>query len=413
MAGNDVLRTQAATGLRVVAKRILNCPLAHLEGFIIGGHLLDPPDQWGRTNLTVRAMRKGTQRRTAEEIDEALESRGAYLALSATSEGISLRLTCLPDDLQDCLNILAEIVTEPAFKETEVAKERNRLLSSLRQDLTRPEEVSFRLFAQLAYSEEHPFHRPASGHPDTVEPLTPEACWRCHQETVLPSRAIFAVVADQDPSALAELTLRSFESWTTPSSELTAVPEAPVPSEPRRERQVLPDRTQCWVTMGHPSVRRTDPLFYPAHLLTTILGAGWGRLFTEIRDNQGLAYAVGASLQSGLGPGPFFVRMGINPHDIDRAIDGVLQELNKIVKEPPDFSEIEDAKNYVVGRLRVSMETSAGIAGVLLSCELFGLGLDYPDKIRAHYEPIGRDDLAEAASRLIFPDRLAIAIAGP
>jgi zinc protease len=136
-------------------------------------------------------------------------------------------------------------------------------------------------------------------------------------------------------------------------------------------------------------------------------------LFTQIRDNQGLAYAVGASLQAGLGEGPFVVRMGINPNDVERAIDSALAELTKIRREPPTPDEVADAKNYLLGRLVLSMENSGGIAALLVTCELFGLGLDYPQQAKNFYEPITPEQVLEVAQSVLHPDRMAIAIAGP
>jgi len=143
------------------------------------------------------------------------------------------------------------------------------------------------------------------------------------------------------------------------------------------------------------------------------LGAGWGRLFTQIRDNQGLAYAVGAALQAGLGEGPFVVRMGVNPKDVDRAVESALTELTKIRQEPPNPEEVTDAKNYLLGRLVLSMENSEGVASLLVSCELFGLGLDYPQRAKSFYEPITPEQVLEVAQSVLHPDRVAIAIAGP
>ena len=192
-----------------------------------------------------------------------------------------------------------------------------------------------------------------------------------------------------------------------------ALPSASLPESAKRDYVNLPDKLQAWITMGHKGLKRTDERFYAANVMATILGAGWGRLFTQIRDNQGLAYAVGASLHAGLGEGPFVVRMGVNPKDIDRAIDSAIAELNKIRTEPPSEDEVADAKNYLLGRLVLSMETTGGIAAMLVSCELYELGLDYPQRARSLYEPITPDKVKQVAEEVLHPDKLAIAIAGP
>jgi zinc protease len=181
----------------------------------------------------------------------------------------------------------------------------------------------------------------------------------------------------------------------------------------KRDYVNLPDKMQSWIVMGHKGLRRTDERFYAANVMATILGAGWGRLFTQIRDNQGLAYAVGASLQAGLVEGPFIVRMGVNPKDVDRAIESAIAELNKIRTEPPTDDEVADAKNYLLGRLVLSMETTSGVASMLVTCELYGLGLDYPQRAKDLYAPVTKERVRETAEELLHPDKMAIAIAGP
>ncbi len=201
--------------------------------------------------------------------------------------------------------------------------------------------------------------------------------------------------------------------WDGTDEPEVEFPSASLPEATNRDYISLPDKSQTWIAMGHKGIRRTDEQFYAANVLATILGSGWGRLFTQIRDNQGLAYAVGASLQAGLAEGPFVVRMGVNPKDVDRAIESALIELHKIRTEPPTEEEVEDAKNYLLGRLVLSMETTSGVAAMLVSCELYRLGLDYPQRAKEFYAPITQEQVLEAAQTLLHPERMAIAIAGP
>jgi zinc protease len=105
--------------------------------------------------------------------------------------------------------------------------------------------------------------------------------------------------------------------------------------------------------------------------------------------------------------------MGVNPKDIDQAIDSAIAELDKIRTEPPKEDEVADAKSYLLGRLLLSMETTGGIAAMLVSCELYGLGLDYPQRAKSLYEPITAEQVKQVAEEILHPDKLAIAIAGP
>ncbi len=413
MKSAEPLRTVLPNGCVLIAQRLSGAPLINLHGFVKGGTIFEVPQKVGSINLMAQTLRRGTETKTAQEIDDALERRGAELSFSVGHEGVAFQLSCLPQDFAECASLIAEILRHPTFPEDELEKQRLRLVNALRDAMTRPEEVSYRRFFSLAYSPDHPFHYPSDGTPESVSSLSRDDILEAYRKAFNPARTIIAVVGDMEPQRMLDTLASLISDWETDSPAEIDLPSAQLPDGLKRDYATLPDKLQAWVTMGHKGLRRNDERFYAANIMATILGAGWGRLFTQIRDNQGLAYAVGASLQSGLGEGPFTVRMGVNPKDIDKAIDSAIAELNRIRTEPPSKDEVEDAKNYLLGRLVLSIETTGGVAAMLVSCELYGLGLDYPQRARSFYEPITPEQVRQVAEEVLHPDKLAISIAGP
>ncbi len=416
MRTSEPVRIVLTNGCVLIAQQVKGAPLVSLNGFVKGGTIWEIPEKIGSVNLMAQTLRRGTETKTAQEIDDALERRGANLNFSAGHEGVSFYLSCLPQDYADCVSLLLEILLKPTFPEEELEKQKLRTVNALRDALTRPEEVSYRRFLSLAYDSNHPLHYPADGTPESVEGLSRDDILAAYRKALHPSRTIIAVVGDMEPKRLLDILAEEWGDRTTGRQDNEAnvdFPTASLPEGAKREYVNLPDKMQSWIVMGHKGLRRTDERFYAANVMATILGAGWGRLFTQIRDNQGLAYAVGASLQAGLVEGPFIVRMGVNPKDVDRAIESAIAELNKIRTEPPTDDEVADAKNYLLGRLVLSMETTSGVASMLVTCELYGLGLDYPQRAKDLYAPVTKERVRETAEELLHPDRMAIAIAGP
>lgn len=413
MRFHDPIRKVLSNGCTLIAQQVKGAPLISLYGFIKGGMLYEKPEKVGRINLMAQTLRRGTETKTAQDIDETLERRGADLGFGLGHEGISFHLTCLPQDYKDCSSLLTEILRFPSFPEEEIEKQKLRNVNALKDALTRPEEVSYRRFLSLAYPPSHPFHFTPDGNPESVANISREDVFQAYQEVVDPSRSIFAIVGDMEPQKLIDTFVELISDWEQKGENFRDFPTASLPEIALREQVNLPDKLQAWVTMGHKGIRRNDERFYAANIATTILGAGWGRLFTQIRDNQGLAYAVWAALQAGLAEGPFIVRMGVNPKDIDQAIESALFELEKIRNEPPSEDEVADAKNYLLGRLTLSMETTSGIASMLVSCELYGLGLDYPQRAKSLYEPIKPEKVMEVAFEVIHPECSVISVAGP
>jgi zinc protease len=416
MRTSEPVRIVLTNGCVLIAQQVKGVPLVSLNGFVKGGTIWEIPEKIGSVNLMAQTLRRGTETKTAQEIDDALERRGANLNFSAGHEGVSFYLSCLPQDYADCVSLLLEILLKPTFPEEELEKQKLRTVNALRDALTRPEEVSYRRFLSLAYDLNHPLHYPADGTPESVEGLSRDDILAAYRKALHPSRTIIAVVGDMEPKRLLDILAEEWGDRTTGRQDNEAnvdFPTASLPEGAKREYVNLPDKMQSWIVMGHKGLRRTDERFYAANVMATILGAGWGRLFTQIRDNQGLAYAVGASLQAGLVEGPFIVRMGVNPKDVDRAIESAIAELNKIRTEPPTDDEVADAKNYLLGRLVLSMETTSGVASMLVTCELYGLGLDYPQRAKDLYAPVTKERVRETAEELLHPDKMAIAIAGP
>jgi zinc protease len=416
MRTSEPVRIVLTNGCVLIAQQVKGAPLVSLNGFVKGGTIWEIPEKIGSVNLMAQTLRRGTETKTAQEIDDALERRGANLNFSAGHEGVAFYLSCLPQDYADCVSLLLEILLKPTFPEEELEKQKLRTVNALRDALTRPEEVSYRRFLSLAYDSNHPLHYPADGTPESVEGLSRDDILAAYRKALHPSRTIIAVVGDMEPKRLLDILAEEWGDRTTGRQDNEAnvdFPTASLPEGAKREYVNLPDKMQSWIVMGHKGLRRTDERFYAANVMATILGAGWGRLFTQIRDNQGLAYAVGASLQAGLVEGPFIVRMGVNPKDVDRAIESAIAELNKIRTEPPTDDEVADAKNYLLGRLVLSMETTSGVASMLVTCELYGLGLDYPQRAKDLYAPVTKERVRETAEELLHPDKMAIAIAGP
>jgi zinc protease len=167
--------------------------------------------------------------------------------------------------------------------------------------------------------------------------------------------------------------------------------------------------------LGTAGPQRSAPDFLAASLGNNILGQFglMGRIGEVVREQAGLAYYAGSSLSGGLGPGPWHVAAGVDPANIDQAIDLIRAEITRFVNEPVTTDELSDSQANYIGRLPLSLESNAGVAGALINLERYALGLDYyrryPDLIRA----ITRQDVLDAARHYLHPDRLGIAVAGP
>jgi len=138
-----------------------------------------------------------------------------------------------------------------------------------------------------------------------------------------------------------------------------------------------------------------------------------GRIGDVVREKSGLAYYAYSSLSSGLGPGSWEVSAGINPQNVKKASDLIIDELKRFVQEGVTADELADSKANFIGRLPLSLESNGGVANALLNIERYDLGLDYYRRYAGLVDEVNREDVLNTARKFIDPDRLAIAVAGP
>jgi zinc protease len=167
--------------------------------------------------------------------------------------------------------------------------------------------------------------------------------------------------------------------------------------------------------LGWPGLARNDPDFLKARLTNTVLGVFgmMGRLGTSVRVEQGLAYYVYSRLEAGLGAGPWLAHAGVNPANVEQAIDGILHEVRRLRDEPVPADELSDSQSYLTGIMPLQLETNEGVASVILDMERYQLGLDYLEHYADLVYEVTVSDLQEMAQTYLDPEHYVLAIAGP
>ncbi|MFA9490607.1 MAG: M16 family metallopeptidase, partial [Anaerolineales bacterium] len=160
---------------------------------------------------------------------------------------------------------------------------------------------------------------------------------------------------------------------------------------------------------------RYDDDYLTAVLANNILGrfGMYGRIGDSVRENAGLAYYSYSVITGGLGPGPWQVIAGVNPVNIDKAIELIQDEIRKITSRRVSSSELLENQANFIGRLPMQLESNEGVAGALLSLERYDLGMDYYQRYPDLIASITREEIFTTAKRYLDADRLTIAIAGP
>lgn len=408
-------RAQLPNGLVVLIHENHANPTVAIHGLVKAGAIFDTARTAGLAGFAAAMLDRGTASRTAYEQAEALESLGASLHFDGGAETVTFSGHALAEDLPAVLEVLADALVAPSFLPEQIEKARDELLVRVKMSEENTSYVAARAANELLYPADHPYHRPPIGTLDTLRALTRQDLVSFHASHYGPAQAILVLAGDVDPESTLEKVRRSFQDWRTlERAPSFAVPDAPVPKSPQKRVVRMKGKSQVDVAFALPGLKRTDPAYYAGMMANFVLGGGSlsSRLMDSIRDRQGLVYGVYSNLSAGIGAGPIQIRAGTNPANADRTADAILAEVERMHREGPDESEIEEAVSYLTGVFPVRMETNAGVAAQILGAELYGLGVDYIERYPSIIRSVSLDQAREAAGTILHPQSHALAIAG-
>lgn len=414
-AGLAPSRRVLENGVVVVAKESRKTPAVTISLAVRAGSICDPVGHPGATFLLARTIDRGTTTRSAAEIAETLEDKGASLTIAVTRHLFSLVSTCLAEDFATVLSLLADIVISPSLPDQELAIQKGEVITAIRQDADNPAVRAMEALMALLYGAEHPYGRPAKGTVDLVERTTREQLLALHAGRFAPGELTVVVVGDVDQGKAFDVAAAAFGSWRHPAPAPLTLPGAGVASTRRRVVLPMMNKAQTDIAYGFTTITRADPDYYAFWLMNVVLGnyAMGGRLGDSIRERQGMAYYASSTFDPNILPGPLVVRAGVSAANVDRAIRSIDEELTSLSNEGITARELTDSRQYMIGSMPRALETNAGIAQFLQTCEFFGLGPDYDVRLPDLLGAVTVDHVLDLARRHLDPARAAIVIAGP
>ncbi len=386
-----------------------------VSGYLTVGSRDQANEPAGLASFTASALGRGTTRRTFDQIYEEVESVGASFGISAGVHYSGFGAKSLAEDLPLILDVLSDVLRYPTFPPEEVGKLRGEILTDLEERAHNTRQMAALTFHALAYPQGHPYSRSTVGYTETVSALTRDDLVAFYRGGYGPQGMVVVVVgAVEAEQALAQVEA-AFGDWDGPTYPREPLPPAPQPAAVRREFVPIPGKTQTDIVLGYPGPARTDPAFLDAMLCNTVLGVFgmMGRLGDTVRDEQGLAYYSYSRVAGGTGPGPWMVIAGVNPANVEQAVESIRAEIRRMCQEPVPAEELEDSQAFLVGSLPLRLETNEGVARAILHMERYGLGLDYLQRYGDLVREITPQRVQAAARKWLDPDAYNLAVAGP
>jgi zinc protease len=411
----DIHRTVLANGIVVLVRVNPSSPSVVIGGYLACGSLFDPDEKLGLADFTASALLRGTERQDFQQIFESLESAGASLSFSAGVHTAGFTGRSLAEDLPLLLVLLSDALRRPLFPVDQVERLRAQLLTGLAMRAQDTAEMASLTFDQILFKG-HPYERPDSGWPETVQAIAPSDLADFHRRHYGPQGMALSIVGGIDPRKAVELVAQALGDWTNRGQAmLPAVPPGRPLQKTITRKVRIAGKSQADLVVGSLGPYRKGPDFLAASLGNSALGQFGlgGRIGEIVREKSGLAYYAYSSLNAGIGPGSWDVSAGVNPANVHKTRELILGEIRRFVEKGVQEQELANSQSNFIGRLPLSLESNAGVANALLNIERYDLGLDYylryPDLVRA----VTPAQVLDTARKYLHPDRLAVAVAGP
>ncbi|MBI5958910.1 MAG: insulinase family protein, partial [Chloroflexi bacterium] len=403
----NIVRRELPNGIVVLVRENHYAPSVIITGSVNAGGLFDVPDTLGLASFAASMLMRGTEQRDFTAIHELLESNGASLGISGGRHTAGFSGKSLAEDLPMLIELLAEALRRPVFPEVQLDRLRGQLLTSLKIHEQDTRYMAGKLFRELVYSADHPYHYSTDGTVETISAIRRDHLLDFHRQFYGPSGMMIVIVGAVESEAAIRLVEDYFGDWQNPTQPpLPDLPSLAPPQAVQTQIHTMPGKSQSDLVWGTPGPSRFAEDWHAANLANNILGVFgmYGRIGAEVREKRGMAYYSFSRLDGGIGPGAWRVVAGVNPANVEAAVEAIRGEIRRLVTEPVSVQELADNKANFIGRLPLQLESNEGVAGVILMMERYELGLDYLQHYAATINAVTAEEVLVSAQRYLDPD---------
>jgi predicted Zn-dependent peptidase len=403
--------TELDSGERIVSERLDHVRSAAVGYWIGAGSRDEEVGEAGVTHFIEHLLFKGTGSYTALEIAEIFDGLGGELN-AATSREHTLVYARVPDHhLDTAVEVMSDMVFSPAFAELDA--EREVVLEEIAMYDDAPQELVHDLIAEAVFGD-HPLGRPVIGNAQVISTIPREAIARYHDEMYVPANIVVAAAGNIEHDRVVELVERALERRRAVGESRVNMRPPLVQPPPPRLRFQQKDTEQYHVCLAAPGISRSDRRRFAASILDAILGgSASSRLFQEIREKRGMAYAVYSFVSQYTDTGQIGVYLGTREDNLDDALAITAEQIADIAGGNLPERELVRAKENLKGRILLSMESTSTRMNRLGKSLITDSELLSLDRIVAEIDAVEAVSVSELAGALLASDRLSAACIGP
>jgi len=408
-------RHKLAAGLELIPVHLPGVPLVGIELLFPAGSSWDPDDRPGLASLVSGLLDEGTEARSALEIASSIERLGGRLGTGTDWNVSSITLRLLSRDLEEGLDLLAEVARRPTFPAEEVERARRNRLTDLMRRHDRPSTLAIDELYRAVYGDTT-YGRPLVGTPESIRGLDRgdvEEFYRRHYRL---GGAILLAVGDLDAEAIETAAVERFGAATLAEPSPRPALDAGFADRVRIRLIDRPGSPQTELRVGHPAVPRQHPDWTALGVLNGLFGGKFtSRINLNLRERHALTYGASSRFVPRLGRGPFVINAAVANDGVGLAVREILTELERLRQEPVGEEELAETKSYILGVFPYSLQTAEGILQHLENLAVFDLPDDYyvPEVFMARLAAVDREEVLRVAREHLHPDGASVVAVGP
>ena len=405
----EIQRTVLPNGVRVISERMPQVRSVSVGIWLCTGARLEAPHETGICHFLEHLLFKGTKRRTAEEIARSVDSIGGNLDAFTGKEMVSFNAKVLDEHVSLAFDVLADMVTGPLLRAEDIQREKGVILEEIKMELDNPEYLVHEIFASNFWKG-HSLGRPILGTRETVQRFTREMVEGYYRRVYVPSNILVTAAGNLDHDRLVELAAEHLGEM--PAGEGLPKDQPPV-THARLALRHKKSLEQVHLCLGVPSYPASHEDRFAAYLLNTLLGGGMSsRLFQNIRERQGLAYAVFSEVSPYRDTGCLYVYAGTSVDAARKVVQSILTELKRFKEERVSEEELRRGKDYLKGALILGLESTGHRMANLARQELYFGRFFSLDELVEDIERVTADDVQRVAQQFFDSRQITLSVLG-
>ena len=403
-----IVREVFNNGLCLLTESMPDVRSVSLGAWLTRGSRHEGSKYEGIAHLTEHMLFKGTTKRTARDIAQDVDSIGGQLDAFTAKECTGYYIKVLDDHLPRAVDVLSDLLLHPAFLTVELEKEKKVILEEIKMVEDMPDDLVHEIFSANFWPI-HPLGRSILGTPASVTAVSGASLRGYFERAYVGGNLVVAVAGHVQHGEVRDLLYSAFAEMSSMPEPIASTPPIPQPGLITREK----DLEQSHLCFGTPGYAQDHENRYASYVLNTVLGGSMSsRLFQNVREKRGLAYAVNSSLVSYRDSGVLTVYAGCDTAAVPGVGDLVRAEFRNLRRDPVPADELQRAKDHLKGNLVLGLESTTSRMSQLARSEIyFGRQIELSEHLAA-IDGVSADDVQHVATELFCDGSVGATVLG-